>query len=165
MKVMIAYFSAGGGTEKMAEFIAEGVRFSGNTAVTRKISEIKTSEELDGYDGYIFGSPTYFQDVAGPMKAFLSLAEKANLKGKPGGAFASYTHDVAYQPSGNAADVILENMDNKFQMKIFDLGALKLREAVLETSDGMRACQDYGKVFGQKLGIEKHQEGNNLGRN
>ena len=39
-KVLIAYFSASGETQKMAQYIAEGVRFSGNQAVTRKISDI-----------------------------------------------------------------------------------------------------------------------------
>jgi len=38
-KVMIAYVSRTGNTAKMAEYIAEGIRFSGATAVTKKISE------------------------------------------------------------------------------------------------------------------------------
>ena len=78
-KVLIAYFSLTGKTEKMAEYIAEGVRFSGKQAVTKKISDIKTPNDLAGYDGYIFGSPTYHRDMAEPMKTFLFLARKANL--------------------------------------------------------------------------------------
>ena len=38
---MIAYVSRTGKTEKMAEYIAEGVRFSGSEAVVKKISDIK----------------------------------------------------------------------------------------------------------------------------
>jgi len=41
-KVLIAYYSRTGFTAKMAESIAEGVRFSGHEAEIKKISEIKT---------------------------------------------------------------------------------------------------------------------------
>jgi flavodoxin len=150
-KVLVTYFSVTGRTEKMAEFIAEGIRFSGNQASTRKILEIKAADQLNGYDGYIFGCPTYFQDVSEPMKTFLFLAKKADLEGKFAGAFGSYTHDVSYKPGGNAAEIILETMQYVYKMEPFGLGALKLREAMLDTMDGMRACQDYGKAFGEKL--------------
>jgi hypothetical protein len=36
-------------------------------------------------------------------------------------------------------------------MDMTDLGALSLKEAAIETSDGMKACQDYGKAVGSKL--------------
>jgi len=145
-KVLIAYFTLTGKTEKMAEYIAEGVRFSGPQAVTKKISDIKTANDLNGYDGYIFGSPTYHRDMAEPMKTFLFLAKKASLEGKLAGAFGSYTH------SGDAPAVILDTMQYVYKMQPFELSSFKLKEAVVETTEGMRACQDYGKVFGEKLG-------------
>ena len=144
-KVLIAYFSLTGKTEKMAEYIAEGVRFSGKQAVTKKISDIKTPNDLAGYDGYIFGSPTYHRDMAEPMKTFLFLARKANLEGKPAGAFGSYTH------SGDAPAVVFDTMQYVFKMQPSELGSFKLKEAIVETAEGMHACQDYGKVFGEKL--------------
>lgn len=70
-RVLIAYTSMTGNTEKMADYIAEGVRFSGCEAVTKNISEIKDSDALEGFFGYIFGSPTYHRDMAGNMKTFL----------------------------------------------------------------------------------------------
>jgi len=145
MKVLIAYFSLTGKTEKMAEYIAEGVRFSGQEAVVKKISDIKSANDLAGYDGYIFGSPTYHRDMAEPMKTFLFLAKKANLEGKLAGAFGSYTH------SGDAPAVIFDTMQYVYKMEPFELGSFNLKEAVVETSEGMHSCQDYGKVFGQKL--------------
>src|SRR3989337_581330 len=96
-KVLIAYYSRAGNTEQMAQYIAEGVRMSGQQVAVKKVSDIKKAEELAGYDGYIFGSPTYFLDAPEPVKTFLFLAQKADLTGKLGGAFGSYTHD------GNAA--------------------------------------------------------------
>jgi len=145
-KVLIAYFSLTGNTEKIAEYIAEGIRISGQAAVTMKISDIKSANDLMGYDGYIFGSPTYHRDMAEPMKTFLFLVRKADLEGKLGGAFGSYTH------SGDAPVVIFDTMQYVFKMNMFELGSFNLKEAVVETVEGMRACQDYGKVFGEKLG-------------
>ncbi len=144
-KVLIAYFSLTGNTEQMAQYIAEGVRFSGNEAVIRKISDIKRVEDLIGYDGYIFGSPTYHRDMAEPVKPFLFLARKANLEGILAGAFGSYTH------SGDAPGIIFDTMQYVYKMEPFNLGAFNLKEAILETSEGMHTCQDYGKVFGEKL--------------
>ena len=51
-KVLIAYYSRMGNTEKMAEYIAEGIRLTGNSAELKKISEIKDEKELRGYDGF-----------------------------------------------------------------------------------------------------------------
>lgn len=145
-KVLIAYFSLTGKTEQMAEYIAEGVRFSGQTAVTKKISDIKTAGDLEGYDGYIFGSPTYHRDMAEPFKTFLFLSRKAGLEGKLAGSFGSYTH------SGDAPALILETMQYVFKMQPVELGSFNLKEALVETKEGMKACQDYGKVFGENLG-------------
>ena len=150
-KVLIAYFSHTGNTEKMAEYIAEGIRFTGREAVTSNISEIKSIDDIKEYDGYIFGSPTYLQNLPDPMKQFLSLVRQINLEGKLAGAFSTYTHDVGYIAGGQAAEILLETMQNEFKMKPIELGHFKIKEAVLETVDGMRACQDYGKAFGQKL--------------
>ena len=85
MKVLIVYYSATGVTAKMAEYIAEGVRFSGHDVVVKKAGDISDAAELAGYDGYIFGSPTYSIDVPKPMKTFLTAAEKISLEGKMGG--------------------------------------------------------------------------------
>ena len=57
MKVLIAYDSRTGHTEKMAEYMSEGVRFSGHEVETKKISEIKTEAALQGYDAYILAPP------------------------------------------------------------------------------------------------------------
>ena len=146
-RILIAYFSLTGKTEQMAQYIAEGVRFSGNEVAARKISGIKSADDLVGYDGYIFGSPTYHRDMAEPMKTFLFLAKKANLEGKLAGAFGSYTH------SGDAPNIILETMQYVYKMEPSNLGSFNLLEAAVETPDGMRVCQDYGKVFGESLSI------------
>jgi flavodoxin len=145
-KVLVAYASVTGNTEKMAEFIAEGVRITGHFAEAKKISGIKSGKDLEDYDGYVFGSPTYHRDMIEPMKQFLFLAKKGNLGGKIGGSFGSNTH------SGDAAKLIFETMEFVFQMKMVDLGPFNLHENVIDTREGMRACHDYGKAVGEKLG-------------
>jgi len=144
-KVLIGYYSRTGKTGKMAEYIAEGIRLKGSSVELKKISEIKDEKDLAGYDGFVFGCPTYHRDITAGMKSFLFLAEKANLVGKIGGAFGSYTH------SGESADMIYDTMLYVFKMDMVDLGALNLKEQLIETNEGSRACQDYGKAIGQKF--------------
>ncbi len=144
-KLLIAYGSRTGNTKQMAEYIAEGIRFSGNEVEIKKISDIKNEEDIKGYDAYVFGSPTYHRDIMGSMKTFLFLAEKAELEGKLGGAFGSYTH------SGDAPGIILDTMQYVFKMKISSLGSLRLKETLISEPDGMKACQDYGRHLGEQL--------------
>jgi flavodoxin len=144
-KVLVAYDSRTGKTEKMAEFVAEGIRIAGHNAEVKRISEIKNEKALQGYDGYVFGCPTYHRDMTNGMKTFLFLAQKAGLEGKVGGAFGSYTH------SGDAPSIIYDTMEHVFKMKVTDLGSFNLKEHVVDARDGIRACQDYGKGIVAKL--------------
>ncbi|MBN2032824.1 MAG: flavodoxin domain-containing protein [Deltaproteobacteria bacterium] len=144
-KILVAYVSRTGKTQKMAEYIGEGIRFSGHEAEIKKISDITSEKQLEGYDGYVFGCPTYHRDMTAGMKTFLFLAEKANLLGKIGGAFGAYTH------SGEAAPMVFDTMKFVFKMDTVDLGALSLKEAVVDKPDGTKACQDYGRAVGQKF--------------
>lgn len=151
-RVLIAQFSVTGKAETMAQFIAEGIRFSGSVAVIKNLLDIKDVSELSGYDGYIFGSPTFSIDLPQPVKNFMSLIQKANLEGKMGGAFGSYRHDASYKHDSFAPAIIFEMIQKQNKMAPFELGPLNLQEDVVETRDGMKACQDYGRVFGEKLG-------------
>lgn len=145
-KVLIAYVSRTGKTEAMANFIAEGLRITGKEVDIKKIASIENEKGIIGYDGYVFGCPTYHKDMTGGMKQFLFKAEKANLKGKPGAAFGSHTH------SGESAPMIFDTMEHVFKMDMTNLGPLNLTEAMVDSAEGMKACQDYGKALGQKLG-------------
>ena len=144
-KVLIVYFSLTGRTRAMAEYIAEGVRFAGQEAVVKETSDVKKVEDLAGYDGYIFGSPTFHKDMAGPMKNFLFLARQADLEGKLAGAFGSYTH------SGDAPAMVFETMEYVYKMRPFYLGSFRLLESAIVTQEGMRGCHDYGRVFAEQL--------------
>jgi flavodoxin len=144
-KVLIAYDSRTGNTKQMAEFIAEGVRISGYEAELEKITAIKNEKALQGYDAYVFGCPTYHRDMTNGMKTFLFLVQKAELKGKVGGAFGSHTH------SGDAPKLIFDTMEYVFKMDMVNLGPFKLKEDIVPTGEGMRACQDYGKAVAEEV--------------
>ncbi|MGD9329721.1 MAG: flavodoxin domain-containing protein [Desulfobacterales bacterium] len=144
-KVLVGYVSRTGNTAHMAEFIAEGIRFSGHEVSVQKIADLQSEADLAGFDGYVFGCPTYHRDLVGSMKTFLFVAQKQNLVGKIGGAFGSYTH------SGESAQMIFETMQHVYKMDMVDLGALNMKEHTVKTDDGARACQEYGKNIGQKL--------------
>ncbi len=144
-KVLIAFISRAGTTEKMANYLAEGVRMAGNEAHVEKIATLKEAEQLSGFDGYLFGCPTYHKDMTGGMKQFLFVAEQANLLGKIGGAFGSHTH------SGEAAPMVFETMQHVYKMDVVDLGPLNLTEALMETDAGMQACHQYAKGLCEKL--------------
>ena len=145
-KVLVCYFSRTGKTQQMAEYIAEGIRISGREVELKKISDIKNEKDLMGYDGYVFGAPTYHRAMPGLVETFLFTAQKANLKGKVGGAFGSYTH------SGDAPKMIFDTMEYVYKMNVVDLGSLNLLEHLVEARDGMKACHDYGKAISEKLG-------------
>ncbi len=116
-----------------------------------------SASDLNGYDGYIFDSPINHRNMAEPMENFLSLARKADLEGKLAGAFGSSTKTSWWRAalpleSGDALAVIFHDMEYESGMEPLERGEFRLKEAVVETAEGMRACQDYGKVFGEELG-------------
>ena len=131
-KVLIAYDSRTGKTEKMAESIAEGIRMEGHEAELKNITKVKNEKEIQGYDGYVLGSPTYHRDMIGTMKTFLFLAQKASLESKVGGAFGSYTH------SGDAPSIIFDTMEHVFKMEMTRLGSFNLQEELVGNMEGIK---------------------------
>ena len=144
-KILIAYVSRNGTTQKMAEYLAEGCRMAGHEVTAVKTSQLNNAEDISGFDGFLFGCPTYHKDMTNSMKQFLFLVEKANLTGKMAGAFGSHTH------SGEAAPMIFETMQHVFKMDVLELGPLNLTEAMMQTDEGMKACHQYAKAFTEKF--------------
>ena len=109
-KVLIVYSTNNGSTKRIGDQIAEGLRIEGHEAEVVNVTDIKAEANLEGYDGYVFGSATYHGEMMGRMKTMLFLGEKANLEGKPAGSFGSYGW------SGEASDRIFDTMKNVFKM-------------------------------------------------
>jgi flavorubredoxin len=150
-RVLIAFLSTSGKTEQMAQYIAEGVRFNGLEAIIKNMMDIKDTGDIDGFDGYIIGSPTFSLDMPVPVQTFLAMSKRVNLQGKLGGAFGSYRHDVGYRHDNYAPNLIFEILRNENKMEPFELGPFSLQEDMISSSEGMKACHDYGRRFGQQL--------------
>ena len=141
-KVLIVCATRTGETVSIGNLIAEGIRICGHEARVVKVTDIKTESELQGYDGFVFGSATYHGDMLQGMKTFLFLVEKAGLQGKIGGAFG------AFGWSGEAPNRIFDTMQNIFKMEMVS-GPLRLKSSSL--GGGIRMAQDYGREIAQRL--------------
>jgi len=89
-KVLVVYYSRGGNTKKMAEFVARGVESAGAGCELKEAGKVKAPELLN-YDGIIIGSPTYYGGMASEIKKLLdeSVSLHGGLEGRVGGAFSS----------------------------------------------------------------------------
>jgi flavorubredoxin len=108
-----------------------------------EVKNIKNEADLEGFDAYVFGSSTYHGEMLQAMKTFLFIAEKANLEGKPGGAFGSFGW------SGEANDRIFDTMKHILKMDVVG-DTLRLKSSLLE--GGLQMAQDYGREIAKKLG-------------
>ena len=121
-KVLIAYASRTKKTEKIAKVIAEKLQEKGHEVDLKNCRDISDAEMLEGYDSLILGSATYHGKMMNHMETFLFLAEKANLRGKIGGAFGSYGW------SGEAPQRIHDTMSTIFGMEM-PANPLKIKQS------------------------------------
>jgi len=140
-KALIVSATRTGDTERIAELIGEGLRISGIETDVRKVNEIKSEEDLKGYDAVVLGSPTYHGDMIQSMKTLLFMAEKAELEGKIGGSFG------AFGWSGEAPDRIFDTMKNIFRMDMVR-DPLRLKSSYLD--GGIQMAQEYGREIAEK---------------
>jgi NAD(P)H dehydrogenase (quinone) len=92
VRVLVAYHSRTGNTEKMAQGVVEGIeRVSGAAAVLKKFDQV-TKEDLRWADAIILGCPTYYANIPGTMKAVMdewAWHWGIDFTDKVGGAFAT----------------------------------------------------------------------------
>jgi flavodoxin len=141
-RALIVYATRTEETARIAGLIGEGLRFAGHEAVEKNVKEIKSEADLDGYDAYVFGSPTYHGEMLQGMKAFLFMAEKAALANKIGGAFG------AHGWSAEAPERVYATMQNIFKMDMVS-GPLLLKSS--ELGGGIQMAQDYGREIAARL--------------
>ncbi len=89
-KGIVVYYSKSGNTKQMAELIAEGMNAEGLTTECKSVDKVEAKDLLD-YDAIVLGSPTYYGQMAGPMKKLIdeTVSFHGKLEGKVGGAFSS----------------------------------------------------------------------------
>lgn len=89
-KVLIAYASRTGNTEKLAHAIADGVKEGGIEVEVKKARDVKPGEAASA-DGYAFGSHSAFEYMAGELKTLFEelYHVRDKLVGKPVLLFAT----------------------------------------------------------------------------
>jgi flavodoxin len=84
-KILIAYASRTGNTEKLAQAIADGAKkVDGVTVETKKAKDVKTGDAVSA-DGYAFGSHSAFEYMAGELKTLFEelYPVRDKISGKP----------------------------------------------------------------------------------
>jgi NAD(P)H dehydrogenase (quinone) len=96
VKVLVAYHSRTGHTEKMARGVVEGVKgVEGAVAVLKRVEQV-TAEDLFTADAIVVGSPVYWSNMAGEVKTFFDnwqfkfgVFPELKMRNKVGAAFAT----------------------------------------------------------------------------
>ena len=104
MKVLILYYSKGGNTRKLAEFVAQGVEsVEGVEAVMRTPQDVKKEDFIEA-SGIIAGSPVYFGGMAAELKKVFDdfVGVRKKMADKVGAAFAT-----SGDPSGGKETTML----------------------------------------------------------
>jgi NAD(P)H dehydrogenase (quinone) len=94
--VLIAYHSATGHTEKMAQGVAAGAKGTpGTTVVLKRVGEV-TGDDLFAADAVVVGSPVYWSNMSGDVKKFFDdwqlkfgVFPEFKMRNKVGAAFAT----------------------------------------------------------------------------
>jgi len=92
-RLLVAYYTGTGHTERMAEEIGEGAERLGVEVEVKRIEECGLDDLVEA-DGLVIGSPTYFSNVAWQAKKLIdeSIAlyrTGRQLRDKVGGCFTS----------------------------------------------------------------------------
>jgi NAD(P)H dehydrogenase (quinone) len=89
-KGIVIYYSRSGNTKQMAEIIAEGMNKAGLPTECKSVDKVRPEDLLE-YDAIIIGSPTYYGQMAGPIKKLFDdiVSWHGQLDGKVGAAFSS----------------------------------------------------------------------------
>lgn len=143
--VVIAYVSAYGYTEKIANKIAEGVKTSdGLDVLLYDLVETKKDEvmkEINLAKGLLLGSPTIVSDALPPIWDILTSLNPIIHKGKLAGAFGSYGW------SGEA----VPNMEGRFKQLRFKMPVEGLKIKFNPSDEQLKEAYEFGKKFGEAV--------------
>ncbi|MHC4476928.1 MAG: flavodoxin family protein [Planctomycetota bacterium] len=89
-KGIVVYYSRSGNTKAMAEIAAEAMNEAGLATECKSVEKVK-ADDLLSYDAIVIGSPTYYGQMAGPIKELIdeTVGFHGRLDGKVGAAFSS----------------------------------------------------------------------------
>jgi NAD(P)H dehydrogenase (quinone) len=96
IKILVTYHSLSGNTERMAQAVAAGAKsVSGAQIVSKRVGQV-TAEDLFTADAVVVGSPVYWSNMSGEVKAFFDNGQfkfgvfpEFKMKNKVGAAFTT----------------------------------------------------------------------------
>jgi NAD(P)H dehydrogenase (quinone) len=96
VKVLVAYHSLSGNTERLAEAVVDGVKsIPGTEARLKRVGQV-TADDLFSADAVVVGSPVYWSNMSGEVKTFFDnwqfkfgVFPEFKMKNKIGAAFAT----------------------------------------------------------------------------
>ena len=153
MKVLIAYDSKYGNTEKVAKLIAEGITsVEGNKVIVNNVKDIKLKKE-DSYDLLLIGSPNHFGRHVGSIKKFINKLPKSQLKVNAYSIFDTYMGGDSENTEEGVCSYtkMLNKIEKQINEKMPNLK--KLNSGLSIKVDGMKGpiaiedlpkCKDFG---------------------
>ena len=89
-KGIVLYYTRTGNTKEMAEIIAKAMNEEDLPTECKSVDDV-TAEDIFGYDAIVIGSPTYYGQMAAPIKQLIDdlVSRHGQLDGKVGAAFTS----------------------------------------------------------------------------
>lgn len=92
VRVLVAYYSLRGNTERLAHGVLDGVkRVPGTVAMLKRVEQV-SKQDLEAAHGIVLGCPTYFANIPGKMKTVIddwNWKLKVDFTDKVGGAFST----------------------------------------------------------------------------
>jgi len=144
-KILVAYHSIGGNTQKVARAVAEGAGGVESVEVVLKSAIEVNTEDFKSADGFALGTPDYFSYMAGMLKDMFDRVfydVKADTEGKPCVCFV--THG-----GGGKAVESMERICKSFKLnRIAD--TLSIEAPV--TDKHLSQARKLGKKLAEKLG-------------
>jgi len=89
-KGIVIYYSRTGNTKEMAQIIAKAMNEADLPTECKSVGDVK-AEDVFSYDAIVIGSPTYYGQMATPIKQLIDdlVGRHGQLDGKVGAAFTS----------------------------------------------------------------------------
>ncbi len=89
-KGIVVYYSRTGNTKEMAQIIAKAMNEADLPTECKSVGDVK-AEDVFSYDAIVIGSPTYYGQMAAPIKELIDdlVGRHGQLDGKVGAAFTS----------------------------------------------------------------------------
>jgi NAD(P)H dehydrogenase (quinone) len=146
--VLIVFYSGSGNTQKVAKAIAEAMKSSGMNVTIESATKFDVSR-LPNYDCIVFGSPTYFSNMAWQVKKVVDESivhyGGGKLKGKVAGIFSS----AGTTKDGKDCLKMLEvALGYHHGMKVVE-GCLRVDGETDQEVE--KRCQAYGKKLAKEI--------------